>query len=125
MNAKAAKQNQTAFFASLSTKLTLAYSILILIIAGVLALSLYVQAYNRQRTAISDRLRDILNFSIPLVSGTYHSLVTTSDDETKAAYHVVLDKLQSILTTSDIIKRVYTIRQKPDGSLEYVIDANP
>jgi signal transduction histidine kinase len=109
---------------SLATKLTLAYSILILIIYSVLAVSIFVQTFNQQREITSARLRDILNFSLPSVSGTYHSLITSVEDESKGPYRILASKLQSVAATTDIIRRIYTIRQTRDGKFVYVMDAN-
>src|SRR5260221_14420567 len=117
------RQKPKRLYWSLSAKLTVTYSVLILLIAGVLAGSLYLQAFNRQREIIKDRLHDVLNFSLPLVSGTYHSLIASSADENRTAYNVVLTSLRSIRSASSIIQRVYTLRQNPDGSLVYVIDS--
>lgn len=107
---------------SVSLKLTVLYSILILIVSSSLSLSLYRQLHNAGRQAIQERLRDILRFSAPLVDGDYHSLIRSPEDERSPFYEVVAQRLESIRATSDVIEQIYTLRQQQDGSLVYVVD---
>jgi len=105
----------------LSTKLTLANSISILFVAGMLTLGLYWQMRSVQRLAIQDRLQDILSFSAPQVDGDFHSLIRVPEDETGSFYRVISQLFRSIQETSPIIERIYTLRQLEDGRLVYVV----
>ncbi|MFH2037799.1 MAG: GAF domain-containing protein, partial [Chloroflexota bacterium] len=105
----------------LSTKLTLANTISILFVAGMLTLGLYLQIRMAQRMVIQERLRDILSFSAPLVDGDYHSLIRLPEDENSAFFRVLSLRLNSIRETSPIIERIYTLRQLEDGRLVYVV----
>jgi len=105
----------------LSTKLTLANSISILFVAGMLTLGLYLHIRTTQRLVIHERLRDILSFSAPLVDGDYHSLIRLPEDENSAFFRVLSLRLNSIRDTSPIIERIYTLRKLEDGRLVYVV----
>ncbi len=105
----------------LSTKLTLANSISILIVAGMLTVGLYMQIRTSQRLVFQERLQDILSFSAPLVDGDYHSLIRLPEDENSSFYRVISLRLNSIQKISPIIERIYTLRQLEDGRLVYVV----
>jgi signal transduction histidine kinase len=106
----------------LSTKLTLIYSALILVVSGSLALGLYLQSRAAQRQAIRERFLDILSFAGPLVDGDFHSLIRSPGDEKSSFYRVVSLRLNTIRSTSDVIRRIYTLRQQEDGRILYVVD---
>lgn len=106
----------------LSTKLILANSLLILLVSGTLTVALYWQMRSAQRQAIQERLYDILSFSAPLVDGDFHSLIRLPEDEASPFYRVLSLRLISIQDTSDVIERIYTLRQQEDGRLVYVVD---
>ena len=110
---------------NLSTKWTLAYSALILLISGTMAYSLYFQIRTTQRHALRERLQDIVSFAAPQVDGDYHSLIRTLVDDSNSFYRVVSLRLKSIQATSEIIDRIYTLREQPDGRLTFVVDTNP
>ncbi|MBU1661049.1 MAG: diguanylate cyclase [Chloroflexi bacterium] len=109
----------------LNTKWSLAYSTLILLVSGIMALGLYWQLRAAQRQALRERLHDIVSFAAPLVDGDFHSLIRSPEDETKQFYRVVSLRLQSIQETSEVIERIYTLRQKEDGRITYVVDVDP
>ncbi|MBS1249123.1 MAG: Sensor histidine kinase ResE [Chloroflexi bacterium] len=110
---------------SLSTKWTLAYSAMILLVTGTMAFGLYLQLRIAQRQVLRERLRDIVNFAAPLVDGDFHSLIRSPEDENGSFYHVVSLRLQSIQETSNVIQRIYTLRQGEDGRITYVVDVDP
>ncbi len=116
--------NQAQRHWKLSTKLTAVYSILILIICGTLAYSLYWQLRMAQRQAIRERLYDIINLATPLVDGDFHSLIRSPEDENSPFYEVIARQLGYIQATSSAIKRVHTLRQQNDGRLVYVVDVD-
>lgn len=110
---------------SLSAKLTAAYSILIVMVAGTLATSLYLHLLTAQRQAIRDRLLDIVSLTIPQMDSDYHSLIVTPADEQRPYYKILQQRLQAIQTASPDIKRLYTLRQEPDRSIVVVMDYAP
>ena len=110
---------------TLSAKLTLAYSLLILIVSGTFTLGLYYQLQTAQRQAIQERLHDIVSFAEPLVDGDYHSLIQSPEDETSSFYRYIALRLQSIQDTSEVIERIYTLRQGDDGRIIFVVDVDP
>ncbi len=109
----------------LSTKWTLAYSIMILLVSGTMAIGLYWQLRTAQRQALRERLHDIVSFAAPLVDGDFHSLICSPEDETSSFYRVVSLRLESIQDTSDVIERIYTLRQQEDGRITFVVDVDP
>jgi diguanylate cyclase (GGDEF)-like protein/PAS domain S-box-containing protein len=108
----------------LSTKWTIAFSFLIVIVSASMTLGVYYQMVHTQRQAFRDRLVDILNFSSPLVDGDYHTLIKQPSDENGPFYRSIKDRLQSIQKMSQIIYQIYTIRPLKNGQLVYVVDAN-
>jgi|GEM_PF-435581 len=109
----------------LSLKWTLAYSLFILLVAGSVTIGLYIQITTAQKEAHQERLEDILNFSIPLVDGDYHSMIIEASDENSAFYRVLSLRLLNIHDTSDVITRIYTLREDDYGDLFYVLDSDP
>ncbi|MCD4672675.1 MAG: diguanylate cyclase [Anaerolineaceae bacterium] len=110
---------------SLITKLTLAYSISILLVSGVMAFRLSWQVRTAQSQALQDRLFDIVRFAAPQVDGDFHSLIRSPEDENSSFYRVVYATLETIQDTSNIIDRIYTLRQKEDDGLIFVVDIDP
>lgn len=110
---------------SLTTKWTLAYSIMILLVSGAMNFGFVFQARNAQRQALQERLHDILSFAAPLVDGDFHTLIRSPEDESGSFYRVVSLRLKSIRDTSDIIKRIYTLRQDEGGKISYVVNIDP
>jgi diguanylate cyclase (GGDEF)-like protein len=107
---------------SLSTKWTLAYALLIILVSATMTLTVYFQLVNAQRQALRDRLSDILKFSIPLVDGDYHSLILLPADQNSPFYNVINQRLRIIKNTSQIIRNIYTLREQEDGQIQYIVD---
>ncbi len=113
------------YFWSLTTKWTLAYSIMLLLVSGVITFGFTWQSRNAQRQALQERLHDILSFSAPLVDGDFHTLIRSPEDETGSFYRVVSLRLQAIQETSGIIERIYTLRQEKNGKIVYIVNIDP
>ncbi len=109
---------------SLSIKLTIAYSLLILFVSSILTYGLYLEATASHQAAFQERLRDIINFSLPLVDGDYHGLILSAEDEDTPYYEVIFNRLHSIHETSPVISRIYTIRQDENGRFSYIVDTS-
>ncbi|MBA3531638.1 MAG: response regulator [Ardenticatenales bacterium] len=107
---------------SLSVKLAATYSLLLLLVAGVLTFSLYWQLRNAQLQAIRERLLDIISFTQPVIVGDFHSQIRTAADEETLSYSVVARRLESTQLTIPAVRQIYTLRQQPDGRITYVID---
>lgn len=110
---------------SLSAKLTAAYSLLILLAAGGLTSSLYLQLRRAQRQAIRSRLQDIVTLAAPQIDSDFHALILTPDDVDSPYYRIIEQRLEDIQGSSDAIERIYTLRQKPDGDIVVVLDYAP
>ncbi len=110
---------------SLATKWILAYSIMILLVTGMMNLGFSWYLRNAQHQALQERLHDILNFAGPLVDGDFHALIRFPEDEAGSFYRVVSLRLVSIQETSDSIERIYTLRQGDDGKINYVVNIDP
>jgi diguanylate cyclase (GGDEF)-like protein/PAS domain S-box-containing protein len=108
----------------LSTKWTIAFSFLIVIVSASMTFGVYFQMVYTQRQAFRDRLVDILNFASPLVDGDYHTLIKQPVDENGPFYRVIDDRLQSIQKMSQIINQIYTVRFQENGQLVYIVDAS-
>lgn len=105
----------------LSTKLTAAYSILILLVAGSLTGSLYIHLRKTQRQAIRDRVLDLVSLAAPQIDSDYHSLILTPQDEQNPYYKIIWKHLQGFQAATKGIQHIYTLRKKPDGTIVYVI----
>ena len=110
---------------SLATKWILAYTIMILLVTGMMNLGFSWYLRNAQHQALQERLHDILNFAGPLVDGDFHALIRFPEDEAGSFYRVVSLRLVSIQETSDSIERIYTLRQGDDGKINYVVNIDP
>jgi serine phosphatase RsbU (regulator of sigma subunit) len=109
----------------LSTKLTAAYSVLIVLVAGALTANLYLHLRKAERYAIRDRLLDLVSLAAPQMDSDYHSLVVTYSDQQRPYYQILRQRLQAFQAATKGIKRVYTLRQQPNGNIVYVIDYSP
>lgn len=107
---------------SLSTRLTITYTFLIVLVAGTLTLSLYLQLRKAQREAIRERLDNIVSLAAPQIDGDFHSLIVSAADTESSYYHIIQDSLRKIQATSASIKHMYTLRRQQDGSLVFVVD---
>jgi signal transduction histidine kinase len=116
--------NKTARGLSLSFKLTATYSMLILLVSGVLTISLYFQLRAVQRRAFRERLHDIVSFAVPLVDGDFHVQIVAPKDQGNPYYRTILARLQTIQATSSVITHIYTLRREGDR-LVYIVDASP
>ncbi len=110
---------------SLSLKLAAANSLLILLVAGILATGLYVQLRRVQRRAIRARLRDIVSLAQPQIDSDFHALLVAPDDASSSYYRILQQRLAAIQQTSDDILRLSTLRERPNGDLTRVLDYAP
>lgn len=108
---------------SLNTKLTATYTIIIVLVAGALALTLYWELRQAQRQAIRGHLLDVVNFASAQIDGDFHSLIVSPEDATSSYYHIIHGELQKIQSMSNAIQRLYTLRQLNDGSIVMVADS--
>ena len=122
-NFKLTREKQRGW--GLSTKLTAAYSVLIVLVAGVLTANLYLHLRKAQLHAIRDRLLDLVSLAAPQMDSDYHSLVVTYSDQQRPYYQILRQRLQAFQAATKGIKRIYTLRQQPNGSIVYVIDYYP
>jgi len=109
----------------LSAKLTGAYSLLLLFVAGILTVNLYLHLRTAQRQAIRDRLLDLVSLAAPQIDSDYHSLVVTYSDQQRPYYAILRQRLQAFQAATKGIQQIYTLRQQPNGSIIYVIDYSP
>ena len=105
-----------------STKIVIAFSTLVSLGMGSLALVQYWQMRTSQRQAMSDRLSEIVQLAAPQVDGDYHSLVTSNQDSSTTYYRINQKQLEEIQAASDDIQHLYTVRQQPDGQYAYILD---
>ncbi len=107
---------------SLGTKLTGVYALFIIIVAGVLSVSLYIQLRTEQHNAMRRRVRDIVNLVVPQIDGTFHSYIMVPDDIRSSYYRIISETLEKTQAASDDIAHIYTLRQKEDGTIVLVVD---
>lgn len=107
---------------TLSTKVVVAYSALIALMAGVLTTGLYWQFRSAQRLGMRDRLLELLNLAAPQIDSDYHSLTVTPADANKPFYTINVQQLKAIQAASPSINRIYTFRRQADGQFTMVLD---
>ncbi|NJN68270.1 MAG: response regulator [Chloroflexaceae bacterium] len=107
---------------NLSARLTIAYTFFIVLVAGALTLSLYLHLRQTQRSAIRERLLDIVGLASPQIDGDFHSLIVSPDDVRSSYYRIVDSDLQTMQESSDAICHLYTLRQLADGQMVFVVD---
>jgi len=109
----------------LSTKIVVAYSLLIALTAGALTVGLYWQLRTSQLKAIRDRLLEIVSLAVPQIDSDYHALIVTPEDAEQAYYNINYKRLRNIQSTSEAINRIYTLRQQKNGQYTFVLDYAP
>jgi serine phosphatase RsbU (regulator of sigma subunit) len=105
----------------LSAKLSAAYSLLILLVAGALTTNLYLLLKTNQRQAMRDRLLDLVSLAAPQIDSDYHSLIVTASDTKSPYYKIISEQIQKFQSATQGIDRIYTLRPTIDGKIVYVI----
>jgi diguanylate cyclase (GGDEF)-like protein/PAS domain S-box-containing protein len=108
----------------LSTKWTITYVFLIVIVSGSMTLGVYFRLVDTQRQSFQERLGDILNLATPQVDGDFHALLQLPADQDGPFYRVIHERLKTIQDSSSIIHRIYTLRIQDETQLSYVVDAS-
>jgi len=103
-------------------KLTVAYSLLVLLVAGTLTVGMYVQLRRVERQAIAIGLKEILILAQSQIDADLHALLLTPNDASSPYYKVLKERLATIQRASDAIHHIYTLRQTPDGQIQIVLD---
>ncbi|WP_434685492.1 ATP-binding protein [Pseudanabaena minima] len=110
---------------NLSTKVVVAYSGLIALMAGALTTTLYWQFRTAHQQAMHDRLLDLLSLTVPLIDSDYHSLTLTSKDKDKPYYTINLKHIQTVQATTKGVERIYTLRPQGNGQFNIVLNYDP
>lgn len=109
---------------SLKTKLTATYTIIVILVAGILAFTLYQELHRAQRQAIREHLYDVVSFAATQIDGDFHTLIVSPGDAESSYYNIITDELDKIQNISDAVTHVYTLRERNDGSIVIVADSN-
>jgi len=107
---------------NLSTKVVVAYSGLIALMAGVLTTTLYWQFRTAHQQAMHDRLLDLLSLTVPSIDSNYHSLTLTPKDMDKPYYTINQKKIQTVQATTKGVERIYTLRPQGNGQFNFVLN---
>lgn len=110
---------------NLSTKIVIAFSVLITLAAGSLTLGQYWQLRRSQRQALKEHLLDIVKLAVPQIDSDYHSLVVSPQETNTTYYNINLSVLKRIQSASDDILNIYTVRQQATGDYQYVLSYTP
>jgi signal transduction histidine kinase/CheY-like chemotaxis protein len=110
---------------NLSTKVVVAYSGLIALMAGVLTTTLYWQFRTAHQQAMRDRLLDLLSLTAPQVDSDYHSLTLATKDVDRPFYKINLQKLQTVQESTKGVNRIYTLRPQNNGRFKIVLNYAP
>lgn len=107
---------------SLSSKLTIAYTVMVMLVAGMLTVTLYLQLREAQRRVARERLRDMVSLAVTQIDGDFHTLIVAPEDATSSFYRIIQSELRTIQTTSTAITRITTLREQEDGRVVVVVD---
>lgn len=107
---------------SLSAKLSIAYALIVMVVAGVLSMTLYVELSHTQRSVVRDHLRDIVSFTVTQIDPDFHTLIIAPGDEQSSYYRIIKAQLQQIQQTSSAIEHIYTLRKQSNGQVLFVVD---
>lgn len=107
---------------SLSAKLITAYTVIVILVAGILSGILYVQLCDAQQALTRERLQDTVSLTITRVDGDFHSLLVAPEDMSSSYYRIIQSELQSIQKASTAITRITTLRARADKRLVVVVD---
>ncbi|MFN5398516.1 MAG: ATP-binding protein [Pseudanabaena sp.] len=110
---------------NLSTKVVVAYSGLIALMAGALTTTLYWQFRTAHQQAMHDRLLDLLSLTVPLIDSDYHSLTLSSKDTDKPYYTINLKRIQTVQATTKGVEHIYTLRPQGKGQFNIVLHYDP
>ena len=109
---------------NLSSKLAIAYSGLIALMAGALSVTIYWQLRISQQNALQDRLLGTVSLAAPQIDGDYHALVNKPEDVHTAFHTINQQRLKDIQASDPDILRLYTLRFR-DGQYTIVLDYAP
>ncbi len=106
----------------LSTKLTIAYTVIVMLVAGILAWVLYVQLREAQRVIAQEHVQDMVNLAVTQIDADFHTLIVVPDDMTSSFYRIIQSELQNIQAASISVTRIRTLRERSDGTIVVVVD---
>jgi signal transduction histidine kinase len=107
----------------LKTKLSIAFSLLAILISGVLTFASYLISRDKSHEDIRQRIRDIVSIAALQIDGDLHATLLSPEQESSPAYIQIKGVLQHIRNTVPDIRFVYTWRKNPNGQLVFVVDA--
>jgi anti-anti-sigma regulatory factor/HAMP domain-containing protein len=107
---------------SLSARLTIAYTAIIMLVVGSFATAMYVQLQAAQRSVSRERLADLVGLTVAQIDGDFHSLIVAPGDETGSYYRIIQTTLANIQGISPAITRISTLRQDDKGHVSVVVD---
>lgn len=110
---------------SLSLRLSLgtAFVGLVILTALALGLSAYFLAGTALKNSLRTRLHDVVSLGALDVDVEKHRRLQGPADEQTPQYRDVKAALQRVRDASTDIRFVYTLRQRPDGQIVFVVDA--
>ncbi len=108
----------------LGTKLALVNAMLILLVAGTLAIGLYFELRTSQRQALRLRLRDIVSLAATQIDGDYHAAIASDADVGGPHHDIITRQLMSIQAADPEILHVVTLRPHADHLFAVVVDGN-
>lgn len=109
---------------NLSSKLVIAYSGLIALMAGALSITIYWQLRTSQQEALQDRLLGIVSLAARQIDSDYHALINNPEDARTAYYTINKQQLKDIQASDTDIVRLYTLRFR-SGYYTVVLDYAP
>lgn len=107
---------------SLKVKFSLAFALLSLAVSTALILVLYLNVRSGMRNDLREGLRRYVALSAMLIDVDTHATFTVPSDEDRSDYMRMSELLGRIQQAGEGIRFIYTLRQGPQGKVEFVVD---
>ncbi len=108
---------------SLQARLALSFTLLTMLLSGLVLYFLYHNVAARTRDELRVRLRDMAALAAQQVDATAHAALTGPSMAADPLYLEVKRSLQRIREAGTGIRSVYTLRRTIEGSIIFVVDA--
>ena len=96
------------FFYKISNKITFYFAILFSIIIAIIFLHFFFDIQDKEINHIKSQLNSIIKFSVPLIDGNYHSLISSAN-ENDHYYNNISEVLRLVKDNNHKILDIYTV----------------
>ena len=110
---------------SLRTRIFVGATAISVVSLVLLTAVLYWTYRAQMRADIRDRLRDIVSLAALQVDAEGHNTLTDAEQEFNETYSRLRSDLAAVMTAAPELRFLYTLRQKPNGEIVFLVDPAP